>query len=67
MKKNDGKEFEDWSAADQKIFEAADGKAEYSKCVEISTAASIREMIMPGLVAVVISCNYWLWTKAFWF
>ncbi|MEM6966774.1 MAG: sodium-translocating pyrophosphatase [Bacteroidota bacterium] len=53
MKKNEGKEFEDWSAADQKTFEAADGKAEYSKCVEISTAASIREMILPGLVAVI--------------
>ncbi|MBX2877701.1 MAG: sodium-translocating pyrophosphatase [Saprospiraceae bacterium] len=52
MKTNDGKEFEDWSAADQKTFQAADGKAEYSKCVEISTAASIREMVIPGLIAV---------------
>ncbi|MEO1516092.1 MAG: sodium-translocating pyrophosphatase [Bacteroidota bacterium] len=52
MRKNEGKEFEDWSAADQKTFEAADGKAEYSKCVEISTAASIREMVIPGLIAV---------------
>lgn len=53
MRKNDGKEFEDWNDADKKTFEAADGKAEYSKCVEISTAASIREMVLPGLVAVV--------------
>ncbi len=53
MKKNDGKEFADWSAADQKTFEAADGKAEYGKCVEISTQASIREMILPGLIAVI--------------
>ena len=53
MKKNDGKEFKDWSADDQKTFEAADGKAEYSKCVDISTKASIREMIMPGLIAVI--------------
>ena len=51
MRKNDGKEFEDWSAADQKTFQAADGKAEYSKCVEISTQASIREMIVPGIIA----------------
>ena len=29
-------------------------KAEYAKCVEISTAASIREMMRPGLLAVVI-------------
>ncbi|MEL6924805.1 MAG: V-type H(+)-translocating pyrophosphatase, partial [Bacteroidota bacterium] len=52
MKKNDGKEFSDWSEADQRTFEAADGKAEYGKCVEISTQASIREMILPGLLAV---------------
>jgi len=53
MRKNDGKDFGDWSTEDQKTFEAADGKAEYSKCVEISTAASIREMILPGLIAVI--------------
>ena len=53
MKKNDGKEMSEWSDADVKTFEAADGKAEYSKCVEISTAASIREMILPGIIAVV--------------
>lgn len=53
MRKNDGKEMSDWSDADRKTFEAADGKAEYSKCVEISTAASIREMILPGLIAVI--------------
>ena len=29
-------------------------KAEYAKCVEISTAASIREMMRPGLMAVVV-------------
>jgi len=52
MRKNDGKDFGDWSDADQKTFEAADGKAEYGKCVEISTAASIREMVRPGLLAV---------------
>lgn len=52
MKRNDGKEYAEWSEADQKIFDAADGKAEYSKCVEISTAASIREMVLPGVLAV---------------
>jgi K(+)-stimulated pyrophosphate-energized sodium pump len=45
--------MKDWSDADQKIFDAADGKAEYDKCVEISTAASIREMVLPGLIAVI--------------
>ncbi|RMD50085.1 MAG: sodium-translocating pyrophosphatase [Ignavibacteria bacterium] len=29
-------------------------KAEYSKCVEISTAAAIKEMIVPGLMAVIV-------------
>ncbi len=52
MRRNDGKEMKDWSEADRNIFLAADGKAEYSKCVEISTKASIREMILPGLIAV---------------
>jgi len=52
MKKNDGKELSEWSAEDVATFEAADGKAEYGKCVEISTTASIREMVLPGLIAV---------------
>jgi K(+)-stimulated pyrophosphate-energized sodium pump len=29
------------------------GKPEYSKCVDISTAASLKEMILPGMTAVV--------------
>ena len=53
MKKNDGKDMSDWSKADQATFEAADGKAEYDKCVEISTNASIREMVVPGLLAII--------------
>ena len=53
MKKNDGKDMKDWSAADTAVFEAAEGKAEYSKCVDISTKASIREMVLPGLIAVI--------------
>ena len=54
MNSNDGKEFADWSKEDRATFEAADGKAEYEKCVEISTAASIREMVFPGLLAVIV-------------
>ena len=54
MNKNGDKDFDDWSKEDQATFEAADGKAEYGKCVAISTRASIREMIVPGLVAVLV-------------
>jgi K(+)-stimulated pyrophosphate-energized sodium pump len=54
MKRNEGTEEETWSAEDRAIFDAADGKAEYDKCVEISTKASIKEMVMPGLLAVVV-------------
>lgn len=39
---------------DLEIFEAADGLAEYDKCVEISTKASIREMVLPGLLAIAV-------------
>ena len=52
MKRNADKEYKNWSDKDQKTFDAADGKAEYSKCVDISTKASIREMVLPGLIAV---------------
>ncbi|MCB0287403.1 MAG: sodium/proton-translocating pyrophosphatase, partial [Calditrichaeota bacterium] len=54
MRQNDGKDFKDWSKEDQKTFEAADGKAEYGKCVEISTASAIKEMVAPGLMAVIV-------------
>jgi K(+)-stimulated pyrophosphate-energized sodium pump len=36
------------------IIRAADGKAEYTQCVEISTAAAIKKMIAPGLMAVIV-------------
>ena len=42
------------SPEDRKIFDAADGVAEYDKCVEISTKASIREMVLPGLLAIAV-------------
>merc|ERR1711916_170881 len=35
-------------------FDAADGVAEYDKCVEISTQASIKEMVLPGLLAIIV-------------
>ena len=52
MRRNDGKEMDEWSDADRKIFDDADGKAEYGKCVEISTNSAIKQMVKPGLLAV---------------
>jgi K(+)-stimulated pyrophosphate-energized sodium pump len=54
MKKNGDKPVEEWSAEEQKVFHDADGKAEYGKCVEISTQAAIKQMVVPGLMAVVV-------------
>lgn len=39
---------------DRAIFDAADGYAEYEKCVAISTKASIKEMVLPGLLAIAV-------------
>ena len=54
MNRNEGTKLEDWSQEDQDTFETAIGKAEYEKCVAISTTASLREMVAPGVLAVVV-------------
>ncbi|MBK7228698.1 MAG: sodium-translocating pyrophosphatase [Ignavibacteriales bacterium] len=54
MKKNDGIDHGNWSDEDKDIFDAAEGKAEYGKCVEISTKSAIKQMVLPGLLAVII-------------
>ena len=41
-----------WSDTDKQVYEAGLDKAEHGKCVEISTQAAIKEMVMPGLLAV---------------
>ena len=53
MKKYDA-DLSKATAEDMEIFHAADGKAEYAKCVEISTSASIKEMVAPGILAIVV-------------
>jgi len=53
MKKYDS-DMSKASEEDLKIFQAADGKPEYDKCVDISTKSSLKEMIMPGLLAIIV-------------
>ncbi|HEX7015001.1 MAG TPA: sodium-translocating pyrophosphatase [Cyclobacteriaceae bacterium] len=53
MRKNGDTPVEEWSQDDQRVFHEADGKAEYGKCVAISTKAAIRQMVIPGLMAVI--------------
>ena len=52
MRKHGDKPVEEWPKEDQKVFHEADGKAEYGKCVEISTKAAIQQMVLPGVMAV---------------
>lgn len=54
MRKNQGKDFSEWNKDDQNIFDNAHGTAEYAKCVEISTASAIKQMVLPGLLAVLL-------------
>ena len=42
------------TAEQRAIFDAADGVAEFDKCVAISTKASIKEMVLPGLLAIAV-------------
>ena len=52
MQKYGDKDKSEWTEEDLTTFKKADGKAKYGKCVEISTKAAIRQMILPGLIAI---------------
>jgi K(+)-stimulated pyrophosphate-energized sodium pump len=39
---------------EQTLIRAADGKAQYAHCVDIATAAAIRKMVAPGLMALIV-------------
>lgn len=54
LKRNDGIPVDKWSDDDKSVYHQADGKPEYAKCVEISTKAAIKEMVLPGSLAVVV-------------
>ena len=58
-------ENDEWSEEDKKTFEAADGKAEYGKCVEISTQSAIKEMLLPGLLAILtpVAVGFVFWRR----
>ena len=47
------KNEDDWSDSDRVLYEDALSKAEHGRCVEISTQSAIKEMVTPGLLAVV--------------
>lgn len=50
---NEGVSQEDWSSADQKMLNDAMEKVDYDRCIAISTKASLREMVLPGMLAIV--------------
>ncbi len=53
IKKYDGN-MENADENEKEILKKADGSAEYEKCVEISTQSSLKEMILPGLLALLV-------------
>jgi len=52
MARNEGKPSDEWTEDERKSFDKAIDSAEYGKCVEISTQSAIKEMVAPGLVAI---------------
>ena len=52
MQRNEDKPTEEWTEEERNQFDEAIDSAEYGKCVEISTQSAIKEMVAPGLVAI---------------
>lgn len=52
-RRNEGTLQDDWSDADTATMADAMEKVEYDKCVAISTKASLKEMVLPGLLAII--------------
>jgi len=42
-----------WSDEEKSIYEAGLTKADHGRCIEISTQSAIKEMLLPGLLAIV--------------
>tara|TARA_A100001011_G_scaffold215474_1_gene223430 strand:- start:3809 stop:5953 length:2145 start_codon:yes stop_codon:yes gene_type:complete len=47
------KKESEWTESDRSIYEDALSKAEHGRCVAISTESAIKEMVAPGLLAVI--------------
>ena len=46
------KNEKDWNEEDYSMYEDALNKAEHGRCVEISTQSAIKEMVLPGILAI---------------
>jgi len=46
------KDEKDWNEDDYSMYEDALNKAEHGRCVEISTQSAIKEMVLPGVLAI---------------
>jgi len=46
------KDEKDWNENDRRLYEDALNKAEHGRCVEISTKSAIKEMVLPGVLAI---------------
>ena len=46
------KDKKDWNEDDYSMYEDALNKAEHGRCVEISTQSAIKEMVLPGVLAI---------------
>jgi K(+)-stimulated pyrophosphate-energized sodium pump len=51
--RNENIPHEQWSEEDNKLFDEAISQVEYDQCISISTRASLREMVVPGLMGIV--------------
>ncbi|HLR76484.1 MAG TPA: V-type H(+)-translocating pyrophosphatase, partial [Balneolaceae bacterium] len=65
LRNNDEKDFENWSEENKEIYRKALGSGEYNRCVEISTKASLKEMILPGVIAVLVPVAFGFLPKLF--
>jgi len=54
MKKNNSTPVEKWSKEDIEVLNQAEGTPDYGRCVTISTRAALRQMILPGVIAVTV-------------